>query len=236
MNTSSSITSRRGFLKSSIVFVALTILPSSIVLGKDGKEPTSEPATLSKDLFASGDFSAWTNIKGGVVGEGWSIKNGIVHRSGKGPGDIITRDHYKNFDLSFDWKISEAGNSGVKYRTQSKLGLEYQILDDAKHKDGKNPTHRAGSLYELQAAPDNKPVSPVGQWNHSRIVANDKTIQHWLNGKKVVEIEYGSEEWKQSFKNSKYSKHEGFGSWTGPILLQDHDDEVWFKNVQIRKL
>jgi hypothetical protein len=186
-------------------------------------------------LFASGDFSNWTNLNGDAVTKGWSIENGIVHRPSRG-GDIITREHYENFELRFDWKISEAGNSGVKYRTKGALGLEYQILDDAKHRDKENPTHRAGSLYELQAAPDSKPIKPVGEWNHGRIVANGNTIQHWLNGEKVIEIEIGSDDWNQRFHKSKYNKHEGFGSWTGPILLQDHNDEVWFQNVQIREL
>ena len=187
-------------------------------------------------LFASGDFSSWTNLKGQAVGKGWSIGDGIIHRSGKRPGDIITRKHYKNFELRFDWKISEAGNSGVKYRTKGALGLEYQILDDAKHRDKENPTHRAGSLYELVAAPDSKPINPVGEWNAARIVADGDRIQHWLNGEKVVEIEVGSDDWKKRFQNSKYKKHEGFGNWTGPILLQDHNDGVWFKNLQIREL
>ncbi|MEO1857737.1 MAG: DUF1080 domain-containing protein [Rubritalea sp.] len=236
MNTS--IISLRGFLKSSAACAALTLLPISI---GQAVEPTSESGNQSKDLFASGDFSQWTNLKGQAVGDGWSIKDGVIHRSGKRPGDIITRDHFENFELSFDWKISEAGNSGVKYRTQGKLGLEYQILDDYKHKDKENPTHRAASLYELKAAPDSKPVNPVGQWNHARIVVNGKTIQHWLNGEKVVEIVYGSDDWKQCFENSKYSKgkyskSKGFGSWSGPILLQDHNDEVWFKSIKIREL
>ena len=186
-------------------------------------------------LFASDDFSNWTNLNGDAVTKGWSIENGIVHRPSRG-GDIITKQHYENFELHFDWKISEAGNSGVKYRTKGALGLEYQILDDAKHQDGKNPTHRAGSLYELAAAPDSKPIHPVGEWNQSRILANGNTIQHWLNGEKIVEIEVGSDVWNQRFQKSKYSKNEGFGSWAGPILLQDHNDEVWFKNVQIREL
>jgi hypothetical protein len=187
-------------------------------------------------LFASGDFSQWTSIKGQAVGEGWSIKNGIVHRSGRRPGDIITKQQYKDFELCFNWKISEGGNSGIKYRTKGRLGLEYQVLDDAKHKDSKIPTHRAGSLYELAAAPDSKPIHPVGDWNQSRILANGNTIQHWLNGEKIVDIEVGSDDWNQRFQKSKYSKNQGFGSWTGPILLQDHNDEVWFKNVQICEL
>ena len=190
----------------------------------------SKAETAFQDLFASGDFSNWTNVKGQATGEGWSIEDGIIHRSGKRPGDIITKQHYKDFELRFDWKISEAGNSGVKYRTRGKLGLEYQILDDSKNKDRKNPTHRAASLYELVAAPDDKPLKAVGEWNHSRIRMQGSRIQHWLNGEQTVDLELGSDDWQQRFQKSKYKKHEGFGTWTGPILIQDHNDEVWFKN------
>jgi hypothetical protein len=138
--------------------------------------------------------------------------------------------------MRFDWKISEAGNSGVKYRTRGKLGLEYQVLDDLKHKDAKEPSHRAASIYALVAAPNSKPINPVGEWNQGRILAKGNHIEHWLNGEKVVEIEYGTEDWQQRFTKSKYAEHEGFGSWTGPVLLQDHNDVVWFKNVHIREL
>src|SRR5690606_38016887 len=82
------------------------------------------------DLFASGDFSGWTDVDGGPVPEDWSIEDGVVHRTAKTRGDIVTKKHYKDFDLTFEWKISQGGNSGVKYRTRGSLGLEYQVIDD----------------------------------------------------------------------------------------------------------
>jgi hypothetical protein len=187
------------------------------------------------DLFEKDDFSQWTKVNGDQVGKGWSVKNGIVYRDSK-CGDIITKEKYKDFELTFEWKISEAGNSGIKYRTRGSLGLEYQVLDDQKHRDNKNPTHRAGSLYELVAAPDSKTLKPVGKWNAGRIIVNGHKIEHWLNGGKVVEITWGSDEWTKKFQKSKYRKNEGFGSWAGPILLQDHNDPVWYRNLKIRKL
>ena len=187
------------------------------------------------DLFEKDDFSQWTNVKGKPVGKGWEINNGVIHRKSMS-GDIITKEKFKDFELTFEWKISEAGNSGIKYRTRGSLGLEYQVLDDQKHRDNKNPTHRAGSLYELVAAPDSKTLKPVGKWNTGRIVANGHKIEHWLNGEKVVEITWGSEDWKKRFQKSKYRKNEGFGSWEGPVLLQDHNDRVWYQNLKIRKL
>jgi len=116
------------------------------------------------NLFPSNDFSQWTKVNGKPVGKGWEINNGVIHRKSLS-GDIITKEKFKDFELTFEWKISEAGNSGIKYRTRGSLGLEYQVLDDQKHRDNKNPTHRAGSLYELVAAPDSKTLKPVGMWN-----------------------------------------------------------------------
>ena len=187
------------------------------------------------NLFVQDDFSQWTKVDGEPVGNGWIIQEGVVHRKSLS-GDIITREKFKDFELSFEWKISEAGNSGIKYRTRGRLGLEYQILDDQKHRDNKNPTHRAGSLYELVAAPDSKPLRPVGAWNKGRIIADGKRIQHWLNGEKVVEIIWGTSDWKKRFQTSKYRKNEGFGSWEGPILLQDHNDPVWYRELRVKHL
>ena len=112
-------------------------------------------ANLEKvyDLFAQDDFSQWTKVDGKPVGNGWIIQEGVVHRKSLN-GDIITKEKFKDFELTFEWKISEAGNSGIKYRTRGRLGLEYQILDDQKHRDNKKPTQQAGSRYELVAAPD----------------------------------------------------------------------------------
>jgi hypothetical protein len=209
-----------------------------------GEKNTSAAAAVSNDettdLFASGDFAAWTTVKGAPVEKGWKIEDGVIHRHAKG-GDIITKASYKNFELSFEWKISKAGNSGVKYRTKGSLGLEYQVLDDQNHPDRKIDNHLAASMYEIIAAPDDKPIKPVGEWNKARIVAKGNHIEHWLNGVKVIEIEYGSDDWKERFQKSKYSKrqykkNEGFGSWEGPILLQDHQDPAWFRNLLIKKL
>jgi hypothetical protein len=186
-------------------------------------------------LFSKDDFSQWTKVNGDPVDVGWAIKKGVVHRNARG-GDIITKEKFKDFELTFEWKISEAGNSGIKYRTRGSLGLEYQVLDDRKHRDNKNPTHRAASLYELVAAPDSKPLKKVGNWNKGRIVAKGNQIEHWLNGEKVVKVTWGTDDWKQRFQKSKYHKNEGFGSWGGPILLQDHNDPAWYRNLKIKRL
>ncbi|MEM6602112.1 MAG: DUF1080 domain-containing protein [Verrucomicrobiota bacterium] len=190
------------------------------------------------DLFQSGDFSAWKRFDGAPVQAGWQIHDGVIFRGGLKPGSIVTKTEYSDFELKFEWRISAAGNSGIKYRVipEKRLGLEYQILDDERHPDSKKLNHRTASIYDLFAPSESKPYKPAGEWNSGRIVAAGKRVEHWLNGEKVVEAEIGGALWKQRFATSKYSRHDGFGTWSGPILLQDHLDEVWYRNVQIRTL
>lgn len=171
----------------------------------------------------------------------WTVKDGVLHLSkseenkSKG-GSIITLKQYPNFELKFEFKISEAGNSGVKYRSLDNLGLEYQVLDDISSKDNKNPLNSAASLYQLVPAPKTKKLKPVGEWNTGRIIANGNNIQHWLNGEKVVEIEMGSDEWNTAFEKSKYKKEKEFAKQSAEILIQDHGDEVSFRNLMIKEL
>lgn len=200
------------------------------------KAPAAPAAVDGIDLFESGDFSEWTSWDGKPVSSKWTIEDGVVYRGGMKPGDIITKKKFKNFDLSFEWKISEAGNSGVKYRSKGRLGLEYQVLDDEKHGNGKNPLMTAGSMYALLGAPEEKPLKNVGEWNQGRIVVKDNHVEHWLNGAMIITADLSSDTWMNQFKKSKYKKHEGFGQWAGPILLQDHNDEVWYRNVIIKEL
>ena len=186
-------------------------------------------------LFDGTSLDQWTDLEGGPVVAGWRIDDGTIHRFADG-GDIISKETYENFILEFEWKVSEVGNSGVKYRARGKLGLEYQILDDAKHADGKKTSRRASSLYDLSAAPDSKPVNAIGEWNSARIVAKGRFLEHWLNGVKVMSIEQSTDDWDRKFAASKYAKREGFGFGEGHILLQDHKDPVWFRNIRIKRL
>ncbi|MEM9080298.1 MAG: family 16 glycoside hydrolase [Verrucomicrobiota bacterium] len=204
---------------------------------QNSDKQTSSPNKPSHDfidLFASGDFSEWT-IQGKPVTKGWTIQDGVVHLKPKA-GNLLSKRKFKNFEMTFEWKISRAGNSGVKYRCQQSLGPEYQVLDDEKHQAGKRPDHRTGGLYELQPRLTDKPYKPAGEWNTARIIAKNKMLKHWLNGTKVVDIEIDSEEWNEVFAKSKFSKMKNYGRKAGNILLQDHNDEVWFRNVKIREL
>lgn len=178
--------------------------------------------------------------------QGWSLKDGaLYHDKGRGGGDIVTKEKFASFDLRFDWKIAEGGNSGVKYfvgedgnpKNISALGPEYQILDDEKHRDASNPTHRAGALYDLIVANDKKKLKPVGEWNQSRIVVKGNHVEHWLNGAMVVTYELESEAFKALVAKSKYRNRADFAKTRpGHIAFQDHGDQVWYRDIRIKKL
>ena len=201
-------------------------------------EAASGAVTAVRQLELS-DFRGYTSKE---IGAGWSMNDGILHFDGNKCGDLVTKQEFENFILEFDWKISDAGNSGVMYRVSLgdkkpyKSGPEYQILDDDKHKDGKLESHRAGALYALYI-PNNKTLNPVGQWNSSKIVLNGNSVQHWLNGKKVVEAEFGSKDWNEKVNASKFKTWEKFGkNKTGHLCFQDHGDPVWYRNITIKPM
>lgn len=194
-------------------------------------------------LFDGKNLDNFRGYKKEAIGEGWKVDEGLLHFDGtKGSGDIITKKDYGSFELTFEWKVSEGGNSGVMYRVTLGdkkpylSGIEYQILDNLKHKDGKKRETSAASLYALYPPGDEMPKTP-GQWNTSKIVHNGDNVEHWLNGVKVVEVEIGSEQWKKSVAASKFAKWKKFGkSKRGHIAFQDHGDPVWYRNIKIKAM
>ena len=227
-----------NILASSLVITFLTY-PT---LFAEPAQTATEKKVEWKNLLEGENLSQWEKLDEGSVEDAaaWTITDGVLHLSKtpemkKKGGSLVTIKHYQNFEMKFEFKISEAGNSGVKYRSLKNLGFEFQILDDKKHKDNKNPKNRAGSIYQLVAAPDDKKINAVGEWNQARIVVQGNSIEHWLNGEKTASLTLGSEDWKARYAASKYKKYPDFGKQGGEILLQDHNDEVWFRNLLIRE-
>ncbi|MCL2119290.1 MAG: DUF1080 domain-containing protein [Planctomycetaceae bacterium] len=190
-------------------------------------------------IFNGETLDGWTTVSGSTDIKAWEAVDGTLHRK-SGGGDIVTEQEYENFILDFEWKISPGGNSGVKYKFAnfdgSWLGCEYQVIDDETHSDGMLKTHRTASLYDV-IAPRVEAAKPIGEYNKSRVVVNGKRIQHYLNGKLTVDVIVGSPEWEKGFQASKFRDHEEFGKIAqGKILVQDHGDEVWYKNMVVREL
>lgn len=197
----------------------------------------------SKVLFDGSSLKNFRGYKTEELGSGWSIDNGTLRFSGKGGGqDIITKEKYASFELTFDWKVSPGANSGVMYRVTTGddapyfSGPEYQILDDGKHPDGGNDKTSAASLYGLYSAKD-KQLKPVGEWNSAKVVVDGDKVEHWLNGKKVVSTEIGSDDWNSKVADSKFKDWKKFGvAKTGHICFQDHGDEFWLRDIRIRTI
>ncbi|WOO39397.1 DUF1080 domain-containing protein [Rubellicoccus peritrichatus] len=206
------------------------------LLGFSAAASTLSAKSEFEDLLASGDLSQfYTGDKEGK----WTFVDGAAYRGKVKAGNLMTRKKYKDFELHFEWKIAEGGNSGVIYRVNKWPGVEYQVLDDERHVRGKTPNSSAGALYDLIAPIEDKPYNPAGQWNSSRIIAKGNHIEHWLNGVKIVEIEIGSADWDERFSKSKYNRYRDFKGYAlgeSHIHFQDHGAEVWYRNIKIREL
>ena len=180
----------------------------------------------------------------GFPEKGWVIEDGTLHiQPGSKAGGIITRKQYGDFDLRWEWKVAKGANSGVMYRVEEgegsphMTGPEYQILEDANHRDGKNPKTSAAALYALIACGDNKTLKPIGEWNTSRIVIQDNSVEHWLNGEVVVSYQWAGDEVKALIADSKFTRWPQFMTKDrGHICFQDHNDAVWFRNIRIKEL
>jgi len=210
-------------------------------------------------LFDGRTFAGWRGLGyDRVPPEHWVIENGAIkkvptkdvplQKDGQPllGGDLMTTEEFEDFELAFDWKISPGGNSGLKYNVSEEmstanppfhaaLGFEYQVLDDEKHPDAKNgPNRTAGALYDL-IGPRNKTLKPVGEYNTAKIVFIGKHGEHWLNGVKVLEFDLDTPAFGQFLAKSKYKDILKFAEKRkGHIVLQDHTDAVWYRNIKIR--
>jgi hypothetical protein len=242
------------------VFVLLPLAASS----EEGPAPLprgASPNTLTEAERAAGwrllwdgrTGSGWRSAKGGEFPkQGWEMKDGVLSvvetggAESRAGGDIVTVESFPAFELQVDFRLTPGANSGIKYYVDTELnkaegsaiGLEYQLLDDARHPDakqGREGNRTLASLYDLIPAPATKPTRPIGEWNTARIVSDGRHVEHWLNGAKVLEYERGSEEYRRRVAGSKYKVWPAFGERpAGNILLQDHGNRVDFRNVKIR--
>ena len=208
------------------------------------------PNTLTAEEQAAGWkllFDGKTNAGWRAIGrtefpdKGWSVKDGaLFHAKGGGGGDIVTVDEFSDFELAWEWKIGQAANSGLKYNlpdAKKGFGCEYQLVDDDGHPDGKRggTKHCTASLYDIFEPAEGRKLNPPGEWNASRVVVKGNHVEHWLNGTKTVEYEFGSDALKAAIARSKFKNTAGFGVKTkSPILLQDHGGEIAFRSVKVR--
>jgi hypothetical protein len=206
-------------------------------------------------LFDGKTTSGWHTYGKDAVGEAWKVVDGTLMldpsiKEGwqiKGGGDIVSNESYGDFHLQLEWKISKNGNSGIIFFVQDEpkkynyiwyTGPEMQVLDNDGHADGKIIKHRAGNLYDLVAGVEGA-VKPVGDWNLVDIINEKGTLTLKLNGITTVTTTIGDDAWKNLIKNSKFSKGESpdFGKvFTGHIGLQDHGNQVWYRNIRIQRL
>lgn len=202
-------------------------------------------------LFDGQTTNGWHTYGKKTAGKIWKADDGALHLDAASKktftteaGDLVSDNEFDNFDLQLDWKISKNGNSGIitfvkedaKYKESYFTGPEMQVLDNDGHPDGKIYKHRAGDLYDL--IPSLKePVKPVGEWNHVEIISNNSKLDFYLNNEHIVSTTMWDDNWRSMIAGSKFKAWPDFGTYKkGRIDLQDHGNDVWFRNIKIRKL
>src|SRR5262249_43438774 len=227
-------------MKRILLNLALTILgcaPGAFVVA----DQSSAPGPW-RPLLEDHSAPAWRGWKEPGLPAGWRVEGGVLSKDGK-VDDLVTTDSFGNFELELEWKIGKGGNSGIFYRGTREYdhiywsAPEYQLLDDANTADGKSPLTAAGSDYALYGAPPTV-VKPFGEWNKTRLVVRGNHVEHWLNGAKVVQYDFGSEDWKNKVAASKFARYPSYGlARSGLIGIQgDHPGALAIRNMRIREL
>ena len=212
-------------------------------------------------LFDGATLAGWRGLGyDSVPSSHWNIVQGAIHKIPSGNvarmpdgqpaqgGDLMTTSSFRDFELEFEWKVAPGANTGVKYNVSEEmslkqsanhaaLGFEYQIIDDELNSDNKVPSHRAGALYDMIPPNENKRLMPVGQWNRSVILMKGNHGEHWLNGAIVVRFDLKTPRMDSLVAASKYKSIPGFADRReGHIILQDHNDEAWFRSIKLREI
>ncbi len=239
-----------------LITLALPVLAKDASAGNDDKG--LEKVLLFNGLTPEEKANAWTLLfdgkslngwrpygkpAGTPIAEGWKVEGGLLHKlPGVKGGDIISEKQYTDFELAWEWRLAKDANNGVKYMvTEARPGApgyEYQMIDDLSDKWNKlHAKALTASFYEVLPPAADKPLKPAGEWNRSRIRVEGTSVEHWLNGNKVLAYELGSVAVKAGVAESKFKKYPDFGTkLTGHIMLTDHTDEAWYRAVKIREL
>ena len=219
-----------------IAAVVLTLTAAPLFAAQPNTLSGKEKADGWKLLFDGQTTDGWRNYKKDSISDGWKVVDGALTRAGKDAGDIVTKDEYKAFELVLEYKIGKAGNSGLMYHVAEEggapwlTGPEIQIQDNV---DGHDP-QKSGWLYQLYEA-DTDATKPVGEWNEVRVLITPEKCEQTMNGVKYCEYVKGSDDWNERVAKSKFKDMPNFGKPTsGYICLQDHGDEVAFRNIRIR--
>jgi len=250
----------RGSAATSLVVLALAVPCVARSQASVANQLTAQEKAAGWTLLFDGKtFAGWRGLGyDSVPTAHWTIVDGAIRKlpSGVIPrmpdgqpsvgGDLMTIATFRDFELAWEWKVVPGSNSGVKYNVSEEfslakasnhaaLGFEYQILDDSLNEDNKLASHRAGALYDLLPPSDKKVLKPVGDWNSSRLVFRGNHGEHWLNGVKVVDFDLGTPRMDSALAKSKYRSIAGFADRkTGHIILQDHGEEAFYRDIKIR--
>ncbi len=228
----------------SLSFLLLLIAFTACDTAKSGQ---SSAKTIS--LFDGKTFNGWHNFNGTGAVKSWAIEDGNLVCLGTAKdahgGDIVTDAEYENFELSWEWKMTKGGNSGVmyhvvenpKYPAPYYTGPEYQMIDDVDFPSKLEEWQKTGADYAMNLANDKKKVKPVGEWNTSKIIFNKGAVEHWLNGEKIVAFQAWSDEWTKKKTTGKWKDFPDYGSMKkGKIALQDHGNKVYFRKIVLKEL
>lgn len=202
-------------------------------------QPSGEPRW--ETIFDGRTLAGWRGWRQPAGAKGWSVEDGALARTGNG-GDILFDRELGDFELELEWKVAPGGNSGIMFHASETTQYpwegapEMQVLDDARHPDGKARETSAGANYALHAAPAGV-AKPAGEWNRVRLVVRGPRVEHWLNGVNVVTYELGSDDWKARVAASKFKGMPKYGTFArGYLVLQDHGDRVWYRAIRLRDL
>jgi hypothetical protein len=225
----------------------LMVATPSLVAAETVNQVTQEEQAGGWKLLFDGQTThGWRGFKKqSFPTSGWVVEEGWLHCLGKNGGDVVSEQEYDQFELQWEWRIESAGNSGVKYFVlesrpgSGAIGHEYQMVDDRLNEDAKDPSGKrvTASCYDVLKPLATVTSKPVGEVNQSRVLVKGNHVEHWLNGVKVLDYECSSDAVKAAVAASKFKTTAGFGErQKGRILLQDHQSQVWFRNVKIRDL